>query len=103
MIVAILTGLILFLLPGTVWSAWLGFRGRDPLSRLALAFILSFALQVLLVPVGFGLRLHVGQWLIVYLLVGLAPLVRFKGTRWNWPRVDRLGAANLAGVVALSI
>jgi hypothetical protein len=59
----------IFLLPGLIWGELLRLRGRSPLETIALAFVVTIALELCLLPVVLLLGTHIQTW--TALLLGL--------------------------------
>jgi hypothetical protein len=78
-----LLAILVMLLPGLAWWAWLGKRGRDPLVALAQIAGVSLAVIILVAEVGFLFHIRFSGLIIGLLLVlcaglALAGLIRCK-------------------------
>ncbi|MCB2214116.1 hypothetical protein KQH50_01850 [bacterium] len=66
--------ILVMLLPGLAWWAWLGQRGRDPLVALAKIAGISLAVIILVTEIGFLLRIRFSGWIIGLMLALCAGL-----------------------------
>jgi hypothetical protein len=87
----VLGSLVIFLIPGLIWGEVLGFRATHILEMLALSFIITFSLEVILLPIPFLFKTTISAWILLLLvlsIMGTAILIgRFRKAR----KLDFLG------------
>ncbi len=63
-----LGGLLIFLLPGLYWGEALGVRSRHPLETVALGFVITTVIGLILLPIPFLLKTRIDFWIWLLLL-----------------------------------
>ena len=65
----VLGSLLIFILPGLIWGEILGFRSNHFLETIALSFVLTLTIEIILLPIPFLFGSEIGLWVALLFVV----------------------------------